>query len=96
MREDARSPFRDIEFGVNTMTLSHLGIIAYELKRSLRWDPGASSFRRTRRQIGFWIVRAPRTVAIVNLARRPRVRRSWIHTVTFGDLCDVGRSFCRP
>jgi hypothetical protein len=32
-------PFRDIELAVNTIMLSHLGIIAYELKRSLKWDP---------------------------------------------------------
>ena len=37
-------PFRDIEFGVNTIVLSHLGIIAYTLKRSLKWDSAAQMF----------------------------------------------------
>ncbi len=31
-------PFRDIEFAVNSVTVSHLGIIAYTLQRSLKWD----------------------------------------------------------
>lgn len=31
-------PFRDIELAVNTAVVSHLGNIAYELKRSLKWD----------------------------------------------------------
>jgi len=37
-------PFRDIEFAVNTISLSHLGIIAYELKRSLKWDVAKQEF----------------------------------------------------
>ena len=32
-------PFRDIEIGHRTATHSHLGNIAYWLKRPLRWDP---------------------------------------------------------
>jgi len=37
-------PFRDIEFAVNSVTLSHLGIIAYTLQRSLRWDAAKQEF----------------------------------------------------
>ena len=31
-------PFRDIEFAVNTVTVCHLGIVAYRVQRSLKWD----------------------------------------------------------
>jgi predicted dehydrogenase len=37
-------PFRDIQFGVNTVALSHLGIIAYTLQRSLKWDQARQEF----------------------------------------------------
>jgi hypothetical protein len=37
-------PFRDIELAVNTVMLSHLGIIAYTLQRSLKWDAAAQQF----------------------------------------------------
>jgi hypothetical protein len=37
-------PFRDIELAVNTIAVSHLGIIAYELQRSLNWDPVKQEF----------------------------------------------------
>lgn len=37
-------PFRDIERAVNTCVLAHLGNIAYQLKRSLRWDASAQQF----------------------------------------------------
>jgi predicted dehydrogenase len=37
-------PFRDIELAVNTMSVCHLGIIAYQLKRSLKWDPEKQEF----------------------------------------------------
>ncbi|MFN0126473.1 MAG: Gfo/Idh/MocA family protein [Verrucomicrobiales bacterium] len=37
-------PFRDIESAVNTMALCHLGIIAYTLGRSLKWDAAKQSF----------------------------------------------------
>lgn len=37
-------PFRDIELAVNTAVLSHLGNIAYELKRSLKWDSAKQEF----------------------------------------------------
>jgi predicted dehydrogenase len=37
-------PFRDIQFGVNTVALSHLGIIAYTLQRSLKWDQAQQQF----------------------------------------------------
>jgi hypothetical protein len=37
-------PFRDIEYGVNTIALSHLGVIAYRLQRSLKWDPAKQEF----------------------------------------------------
>jgi predicted dehydrogenase len=37
-------PFRDIESAVNTVMLSHLGIIAYTLQRSLKWDASKQEF----------------------------------------------------
>ncbi|TWU31013.1 Gfo/Idh/MocA family protein [Novipirellula artificiosorum] len=37
-------PFRDIELAVNTVALSHLGIIAYQLRRSLRWNAVEQQF----------------------------------------------------
>lgn len=37
-------PFRDIELAVNTAAVSHLGNIAYALKRSLKWDPAKQEF----------------------------------------------------
>ncbi len=37
-------PFRDIERAVNTIVLAHMGIIAYDLKRSLRWDRAKQEF----------------------------------------------------
>ena len=37
-------PFRDIELAVNTVTVSHLSIIAYTLQRSLTWDAAAQEF----------------------------------------------------
>ncbi len=37
-------PFRDIELAVNTATVCHLGIIAYALKRSLKWDAAKQEF----------------------------------------------------
>jgi hypothetical protein len=37
-------PFRDIELAVNTTAVSHLGTIAYTLKRSLQWDVAAQRF----------------------------------------------------
>ncbi len=37
-------PFRDIEFAVNSVSVSHLGSIAYRLKRSLKWDAAAQQF----------------------------------------------------
>ncbi len=37
-------PFRDIELAVNTVTVSHLGIIAYTLQRSLKWDAAKQEF----------------------------------------------------
>ncbi len=37
-------PFRDIELAVNTVTLSHLGIVAYTLQRSLKWDVAKQEF----------------------------------------------------
>ncbi|HVA49572.1 MAG TPA: Gfo/Idh/MocA family oxidoreductase [Pirellulales bacterium] len=38
------TPFRDIERAVNTCVLAHLGNIAYQLKRSLKWDAAAQQF----------------------------------------------------
>jgi hypothetical protein len=37
-------PFRDIQLAVNTMSVCHLGIIAYQLKRSLKWDAAKQEF----------------------------------------------------
>jgi hypothetical protein len=37
-------PFRDIQLGVNTVALAHLGIIAYTLQRSLKWDQAKQEF----------------------------------------------------
>ncbi len=37
-------PFRDIELAVNTAVVSHLGNIAYQLRRSLKWDARAQQF----------------------------------------------------
>jgi hypothetical protein len=37
-------PFRDIESAVNTAILAHLGNIAYQLKRSLKWDTVKQEF----------------------------------------------------
>jgi hypothetical protein len=37
-------PFRDIELAVNTVAVSHLGTIAYELKRNLNWNSQLQRF----------------------------------------------------
>ncbi len=37
-------PFRDIEIAAHTMAVSHLGLISYELKRSLKWDQASQQF----------------------------------------------------
>lgn len=37
-------PFRDIELAVNSVAVSHLATIAYELKRSLKWDSAKQEF----------------------------------------------------
>jgi hypothetical protein len=37
-------PFRDIELAVNTAVVSHLGIAAYTLERSLKWDQDKQEF----------------------------------------------------
>jgi len=37
-------PFRDIEFAVNSVIVSHLGLAAYELERSLKWDAEKQEF----------------------------------------------------
>lgn len=37
-------PFRDIERAINTVVLPHLGIVAYTLKRSLKWDSAQQEF----------------------------------------------------
>jgi len=37
-------PFRDIELAVNTVMVCHLGVIAYNLKRSLKWDQATQQF----------------------------------------------------
>ena len=38
------TPFRDIQYAVNTMSVCHLGIVAYELKRSLKWEAAKQEF----------------------------------------------------
>ena len=43
-------PFRDIEFGHRTASLCHLGNIAYELKRPLKWDPVKEVFPEATRR----------------------------------------------
>ena len=37
-------PFRDIEIASHTAAVCHLGLIAYELKRSLKWDQAKQEF----------------------------------------------------
>jgi hypothetical protein len=37
-------PFRDIEFGVNTMTAPHMVALAGRLQRSLEWDRATQQF----------------------------------------------------
>jgi len=37
-------PFRDLQLAVNTMSLCHLGTIAYRLQRSLKWDTAKLTF----------------------------------------------------
>jgi len=37
-------PFRDIEYAVNSVMVSHLGIAAYTLERSLKWDVAKQEF----------------------------------------------------
>lgn len=37
-------PFRDIEIATHTLAVCHLGLIAYELKRSLKWDQAKQEF----------------------------------------------------
>ena len=37
-------PFRDIELATHTVAVAHMGFIAYELKRSLRWDTVKKEF----------------------------------------------------
>jgi hypothetical protein len=37
-------PFRDIESAINTVMVSHLGIAAYKLQRSLKWDAAKQEF----------------------------------------------------
>ena len=37
-------PFRDIELAINTMVVCHLGIVAYDLQRSLKWDAAKQEF----------------------------------------------------
>jgi hypothetical protein len=37
-------PFRDIELAAHTISVAHLGAIAYQLKRSLKWDAEKNEF----------------------------------------------------
>ncbi len=37
-------PFRDVETAVHTMTVCHLGLVAYALRRSLKWDTVKQEF----------------------------------------------------
>jgi hypothetical protein len=38
------TPFRAIQHAVNTMSLCHLGTVAYRLQRSLKWDAAKQTF----------------------------------------------------
>ncbi|HEV3025368.1 MAG TPA: Gfo/Idh/MocA family oxidoreductase, partial [Pirellulales bacterium] len=42
--KNREKPFRDIELAVNTVMVPHLGIIAYTLHRSLKWDAATQQF----------------------------------------------------
>jgi len=42
--KNREKPFRDIELATNSVAVSHLGIIAYALERSLKWDPEKQQF----------------------------------------------------
>ena len=44
-------PFRDIEFAHRTATVCHLGNIAYELKRPLKWDAAKKNSPATKKPI---------------------------------------------
>ena len=44
MREDPRKALPRHRVGVNTVMVSHLGIIAYTLQRSLKWDASKQEF----------------------------------------------------
>ncbi len=44
VKNRAEKPFRDIELAVNTISVAHLGNIAYQLKRSLKWDAAHGEF----------------------------------------------------
>lgn len=37
-------PFRDIELAINTMTVPLIGLVAYELKRDIKWDAAKQQF----------------------------------------------------
>ncbi len=39
-----QKPFRDIELATHTIAVAHMGFIAYELKRSLKWDTVKQQF----------------------------------------------------
>lgn len=65
-------PFRDIDYAVNTLAISHLGIIAYQLQRSLKWDPAKQEFVGDE-EANRLRPCSPRAVAIVS---RPRFLNS--------------------
>ena len=37
-------PFRDIEYAINTVMVAHMGIVAYSVERSLKWDRAKQQF----------------------------------------------------
>ena len=39
-----QKPFRDIEIATHTMAVCHLGLVAYALRRSLKWDQARQEF----------------------------------------------------
>jgi hypothetical protein len=39
-----RRPICDVEIGCRTVTVCHIGNLAYWLKRPLKWDPSAERF----------------------------------------------------
>ena len=69
-------PFRDIELAVNTAVVCHLGNIAYQLKRSLKWDAARKEFPGDDGSQPPGRSRPPRTVADLTRKSDPTQRKS--------------------